>query len=368
MPKTDPRLEGLAQGGQGTATAAEMAKRFPEMFDGLNPEEVRPDTATPPAGGISRVAGPPGGPPGGRPPAGFQGINYSDRGGFEEAVFNNIGGSPFDIDPYEFVEQSNAQLPEIFNQVFRGKIIWSDRGKMDKNQAKFWNAVVAKFHAHVFDRATQAKKMMTEKYNFMMNRFDNDKKGKDAALKRIQQSGKAPETRDLVNKEGKLTLHQWDAKAGNAGEWVDTGKGKKVEPEGGKVPPVVTKALGLVERAAKNMAPEVANMLDNNPDVAKIPWFQAMMNQEASPEMKALLKRQWEIINSFYGLGSGGSATMGSAGLAEETARGGEIKFPGPELSPSHERSPGSMPAPKAKPGTAGKAKRVKMDREGNLL
>ncbi len=347
----------LAGGGEASGPSIEeMVKSHPEMFQGLGPEDLKPSTAGPPAGqtgstGLDYT------PPGGRPPTGAQTINYEDRTGFEQNVFGQIGGNPFDIDPYEIVEQANAQLPDIFNQVFQGQVIWSDKDKLDKDQLKFWNAVQKQFHAHVFARAAGTKKMMTEKYNWMMNRFDNDKKTKDANLKRIQASTKAPETRNLVNAEGNLTMHQWDRKAQ---EWTDTGKSTTKPPEAGKIPQVVTKAISLVTKSAKAISPELAMMVGLNPKLPEQQWFQSMMNEQASPEMRALLERQWQIINSFYGLNEEGAATIGREDIAEKVARG----LPEPKMTAAHGKD-----TKKVKKGAAGKAKtRIKMDREGNVI
>ncbi len=341
MPKkVENPMKSLPQSGQGDATAEEMAKRFPGMFEGLGPEDMKPSTAGPPAGSASRGMAP----PGGRPPEGARTIDFGNRTGFENEVFSQIGGNPFDLDPYEFLEQADASLPDIFNQVFQGQVIWSDRDKLDKDQTKFWNSVVKQFHAHVFDRATSMKQIMTDKYNFMMNRFDNEKKAKDASLKRIQAQTKAPETRNLVNPEGKLTMHQWDRKKE---EWIDTGKGTTAPKEPGRIPPIVTTAITQVTKAAKAISPEMAIMIGLNKDLPNQPWFQSMMNAKASPEMQPFLARQWEIINSFYGLGED-AESIGDPAAAEKVRKG---------------------KAGKAKAGAAGKAKtRIKMDKEGNII
>ena len=113
-------------------------------------------------------------------------------------------------------------------------------------------------------------------------------------------------------------------------------------------------------------------MLDNNPGLTKVPWFQNMLSQEASPEMKALLEKQWDIINSFYGLGVRGADTIGDVEEVDRVVKEGGWKR-GAQTAPGmpgvHKIPSRSTGAPKAKPG-AGKVKgtRVKMDREGNLL
>jgi hypothetical protein len=355
MPRQVRKLQG---GGEASgASIEEMVTKYPEMFQDLNPEDLKPATAGPPAGEASTgLEGMDFAPPGGRPPAGARTVNYQDREGFENNVFDILGANPFDIDPYEMVEQANAKLPEIFNQVFQGQVIWSDRNKLDKDQTKFWNAVQKQFHAHIFARASGARKMMTEKYNWMMNKFDNDKKSKDANLKRMQEGTKAPETRNLINAEGDLTMHQWNKKTA---EWDDTGKGTKAPKEAGKLPQVVTKAIELVTKNAKAISPELAMMVGLNPELPKQQWFQNMMSEQASPEMRALLDRQWDIINSFYGLNEEGAATIGREDIASKVASG----LPEPVMTPSH--GPGTK---KAKKGTTGKAKRIKMDKQGNII
>ena len=154
-------------------------------------------------------------------------------------------------------------------------------------------------------------------------------------------------------------MHEWDTKKE---EWVDTGKGTTAPKEPGKIPQVVTKAIELVTRSAKSISPEMAIMVGLNKELPKQPWFQNMMSEQASPEMQALLERQWQIINSFYGLDEEGAATIGREDIAEKVA----IGLPGPQMTPAHGKTA------KAKKPTTGKAKagpkRIKMNREGKII
>ena len=121
-----------------------------------------------------------------RPPRSLEKFNppdYSDREGFENHIFKEIGGNPFDIDPMQEVKKSMSQLPLLFSHVFSGKILWDDRGHMSTKQAAFWNDVVNLFRANQLNESNAKKQQLVDKYNRFMTMWDNDKKSYEAKLK-----------------------------------------------------------------------------------------------------------------------------------------------------------------------------------------
>ena len=114
-----------------------------------------------------------------------------DRGKFENVVFQQMGGNPFDIDVMREVDRVTAsELPRIFGQVFRGQAIWEDRGRLNKKQMDFWQDEVKRFRAHVKDRIESERKTKIDQYNFMMKNFDTEQKETEAAHKRVQEQEK----------------------------------------------------------------------------------------------------------------------------------------------------------------------------------
>jgi len=369
--KTDPRLEGLPAGGRGTASAEEMTRRFPEMFNGLSTQDVARALSSPGPSQQSeeKQYGQQSGqfvPPGNRPPEGARPTDYSIEGRrkFENIILNKIGGNPFDIDPYTYVEQVNEKLPDIFNRVFRGQVVWSDRDKMNKDQSKFWNEVVKGVHAQIFNRVENKKKMMIDQYNFAMNRFDNEAKEKAAALAKVREA--VPPARELVNEKGVTTLHERNPQTG---KWEDTGM-KTVAKKPGEVPEVVTKALSLIERAAKAIDPGLSFQLQNNPKLANEPWFKDALQKKADPRWSALLERQFEIAQTFYGTGPWGDVTAGNEELTGAVAGSGYgmggVPHEGAGLT--NEELAGKTPVKATPPPTATKSKRIKMDKDGNII
>jgi len=63
--------------------------------------------------------------------------DYSAEGRqrFEQMVFTKIGGNPAKIDVMKEVSEANKALPKMFNEFFMGRVIWSDRGRLSKEQA-----------------------------------------------------------------------------------------------------------------------------------------------------------------------------------------------------------------------------------------
>lgn len=98
-----------------------------------------------------------------------------DRESWSDFVIENqLGGiNPFDIEINKEIAKADARLPSLFKHIFRGKVAWADRHKLNKEQRKYWNSVVKQYHADVEDRVINKKNNMIKKYNFFMNKRDN---------------------------------------------------------------------------------------------------------------------------------------------------------------------------------------------------
>lgn len=124
-----------------------------------------------------------------RPPSTLEGFvkpDYSDRDAFERQVLKELGANPFEIDPMKTVNVASKNIPTLFNHIFRGRVIWADRDKLDKKQAAWWDATVKQYRSDIHDKAVSNKNVLTGRYNWMMNKFDNEKKDYEARLKDYQ--------------------------------------------------------------------------------------------------------------------------------------------------------------------------------------
>jgi hypothetical protein len=183
---------------------------------------------------------------------------YADRDRFERHVFEQIGGNPFMLDPWEEVQKADKELPKIFEQVFQGHAAWEARAHLDPQQKKFWNQVVNQYHAYVKSGVMARKKQMMDEYNWMMQNFDNAWKQAQANVTKYQNKVKALVTRLAPKKKtGKaaggakpLTSAQ-RVSAENTLAALEM-KLKKIYDEEGKIPPNllrrdndIRKVLGL---------------------------------------------------------------------------------------------------------------------------
>jgi hypothetical protein len=128
-------------------------------------------------------------PPNPRPPEGYEDFmspDYSNRDKFSEHVFQTIGGNPFDIDLGEELAKADQELPELFEYVFRGQAIWQDRHLLNNQQRAYWEDAVKAYHAHVKEQVESKKQTMTDRYNQMMNMFDNSAQQYKANLTRYR--------------------------------------------------------------------------------------------------------------------------------------------------------------------------------------
>ena len=117
---------------------------------------------------------------------GYMTPNYSNRSLFEKHVFSEIGGNPFELNPRDSLQFADENLPDLFEKFFRGTVVWEDRGKLTKDQGDQWNEVVKSYHAWALKEAEMKKATMVDRYNFMMNQFDNAGKEYQTALARVR--------------------------------------------------------------------------------------------------------------------------------------------------------------------------------------
>lgn len=123
-------------------------------------------------------------------PSGFKEYlapDYSNRKLFEEHVMSELGKNPFELNPMEALTVADENLPELFQHFFGGRVVWNDRDKLTKEQAQAWDEVVKSYHAWAFEHAKMEKAVLTDRYNFMMNQFDNASKQYEANVKRIRE-------------------------------------------------------------------------------------------------------------------------------------------------------------------------------------
>lgn len=215
----------------------------------------------------------------------FMTPDYSRRDNFEQEVFSEIGGNPFEINPMEEVKKADARLPALFNHVFGGTVYYGDIDKLDKDQRAYWENTLKQYHAQIYQESISKKKVMLDRYNHMMNRFDNAAQEYQARLSgyqsqmrgwaktqeaRAKEERKAPTTKTIGGK-----LYQWNA---DTKKWDFSGIGEEKEP---KKP--TSAAIGRISKSVEEL-----NELD--PKSAefsrKIKAINAMLKAEKLPPIK----------------------------------------------------------------------------------
>jgi hypothetical protein len=113
---------------------------------------------------------------------------FEDRAGFEQSVFKTLGGNPFEINVAQEVDRASKEdLPGLFDSIFRGRVTWEDRDKLDKQQAAHWANEMKRYRAHLKERISADRQTAITRYNHLMNRFDNEAKEQAAAMKRVKE-------------------------------------------------------------------------------------------------------------------------------------------------------------------------------------
>lgn len=132
------------------------------------------------AGWQSQGAGPAEG-GGGRP-------NFGDRASFDDFVFRQIGGNPFAIDVQREVDRATAaDLPRLFERVFKGQAIWADRDKLSPKQQEVWQDEVRRYRAYVKDRIDSDRHQKLEMYKLMVGQYEADRKQMEAEERRMRE-------------------------------------------------------------------------------------------------------------------------------------------------------------------------------------
>jgi len=122
-----------------------------------------------------------------------------DRTRFEQVLFKDMGGNPYEIDPMKEVDRVTVEeMPKLFDHVFRGKAIWADRSRLSKKQQDFWQNELRQYRANVHDHVVSDRQTKIGMYQFMMGQFDNQAKEEEAKQRRIggYQEGMLKEKRE----------------------------------------------------------------------------------------------------------------------------------------------------------------------------
>ena len=123
--------------------------------------------------------------------------DYSRRDEFEKLVFKKIGENPFQIDVMAEVNKANEDLPDLFRHIFRGKVIWEDRGRLNKKQIDYWDDIVKQYRSDVYNQVTSDKAQKIEEHKWMMGQFDSKAAEYKAAV------GRARTAHEKITKEWK---------------------------------------------------------------------------------------------------------------------------------------------------------------------
>lgn len=126
---------------------------------------------------------------GDKPPDDWQAPDYSPEGRarFSEIVMKQVGGDPFTMNlNTELEKATSANRENLFNEVFRGQVLYGDRAKMSKKQRDHWQSELNRWRSHVSNDMKAKQKIMEFQYNTAMNEFDARAKRYDAAQKEIQ--------------------------------------------------------------------------------------------------------------------------------------------------------------------------------------
>jgi hypothetical protein len=306
MTPPDPRL---GMNPQGEWDTDKMQRMFPEMF-------VQPETWLDPTEEAKRREGMPYdktkrydpnkpvegmGIQGGRVPP-----PRPSRDEFEKIVFDQIGGNPFGMNPYDAVVQSDKELPELFNHVFAGRAIYLDLPKLSKDERAYWEQIKKQHHERVYKQALSQKQGMLEQYKWMMGKYDMDTKQQQADFaaqekERIRQEAiknKAPIMRAVYNAEGVQTVHAFYPD----GRIVDTGKRTGMYSLEDAMPPNVKQAQQLINKFSPQANPMTMMMItmmkDKDPKTAAM--FEQMLNPQVPPEMKDAVEASRQLVNEYW--------------------------------------------------------------------
>lgn len=341
----DPRL---GMNPQGSWDVDKMQRMFPEMF-------VQPETWLDPAEEAKKREGrpfdeskryDPNKPVEGvNKPAGIMGGRVPpvrpSRDEFEKIVFQQIGGSPFGIDPYKAVVESDKDLPELFNHVFEGRAVYSDLPRLNKEERAYWEDIKKQHHERAYKETLARKQGMLEQYKWMMGKFDMETKQEQATFaakekERVRQEAirtKAPVMRAVYNEEGVQTVHAFYPD----GRIVDTGKRTGMYSLEDSMPPNVRAAQQLLNKFMPQANPmmmlAVTMLKDKDPKTAGM--FESMMNPQVPPEMKGAVTAAQQMVREYWKQFSGQFATRGQPAQPNAAKPGAPAPTPGQPKQPA---------------------------------
>jgi len=278
--------------------------------------------------GINGPNVPGAGGPDNRPP-----ILKADRKGFEETVFAKIGGNPFLINPYDEVVKADKGLPELFNHVFQGRAVWSDIGKLDKDERAYWEQMKKEYHERTYKAALGKKQGMEKAYKWMMGQFDYDQKQAAAELSRQDKlqarkeaaAGKTPTFREIYNSDGVKTLHLWNSETR---DWDDTGKRTGQYTLEDMMPPNIRFIAGQLSKLEEGLPPQlegVIGAMKNGPEKDRLI---EQFSKKLTPEQKERKAKLEPIFNAWAAeMASKGWAPKASTTPGAPTA-GGKVEKP----------------------------------------
>lgn len=215
-----------------------------------------------------------------------------NRDKFEQSVLQTIGGNPFAIDPVAEMNAATKNLPQLFNEVFEGKIAWADRGKLTKEQAEWWNEQKKAYRARVLSTAQSKRQTMIDQYNIAMNRFDYYEKTRNAALKerlaKEEALAKPTEKMKARGPDGLLHWFEWDP---NKRDWIDSGRIATSLQEDVGLPPALRQAAALYKQLAPQQDPMMVwavsmAMSNMKPDDPARSALEGMLNKGVLPGME----------------------------------------------------------------------------------
>ncbi|MHA2135344.1 MAG: hypothetical protein ACW99J_15905 [Candidatus Thorarchaeota archaeon] len=279
-------------------TPEQLAIMVPGAFGASTPGQVKEAAERPSM---------PTAPPGSRPKDDFQATDYSPAGRrrFEKQIIaDHVGFDPHSFNPMEYVNDAMRHLPQLFNHVFDGKIMWADRNKLNKKELAHWQSIVKMYRANKEKEGQEMQEVGLRIYNHFMNTFD-----KEAATvaKNLEAMRKGPKTMSFWSDEkGAMVLHE---RKGN--KWVPTEhitaqpsqkqtKAEKASDEEYK------DAWAVVKFFAKMDTPEPTDSTDAS---AKLQEIMSIMGDVGMTEdQERLYRKNLAIVMQRWGLEPGQAA------------------------------------------------------------
>jgi len=226
-----------------------------------------------------------------------RGSKWANRSQFEQHVMQQIGGNPFEMNPYKAVQKADLQLPALFNHLFQGQVAWNDLPKLDKDQRAYWEQAKKQFRREAFEKAKMEQANSLRQYKWMMDSFDlrakMDQAEDDRILKEAKEAGKAPEHVNIVDDDGNTYLHVWNPKTGkfeSTGLPTKMANGLDGYP---KPPPIIARHMQIMNTLKPKKGNEMTQI-----------FAMAMMAGESDPKRRAILEAN-PMMASIFGTDKG---------------------------------------------------------------